>query len=178
MLQQRGGYGQDDSKQGFTIIEVVLVLAIAGLIFLMVFLAIGAAQRAQRDQQRKNQLGTLKSNIDNWRVNHKGNVIDTEAEAENLMMTYFGSQKDPSTGEPYEMEFYMSWSAHADVVVPPVGGVAYIGAHICGSDAEANPSSPESLVTSAPGAEVHTATYYAIIMRLETADQAFCLDNF
>jgi prepilin-type N-terminal cleavage/methylation domain-containing protein len=89
MLQQRGGHSEDDSKQGFTIIEVVLVLAIAGLIFLMVFLAIGAAQRAQRDQLRKNQLGTLKSNIDNWRVNHKGNVIDTETEAENLMMTYF-----------------------------------------------------------------------------------------
>jgi hypothetical protein len=76
------------------------------------------------------------------------------------------------------MEFYMSWSAHADVVLPPVGSVAYIGAHICGSDTEYNPSSPESLVTSAPGAEVHTATYYAIIIRLETADQAFCLDNF
>jgi prepilin-type N-terminal cleavage/methylation domain-containing protein len=34
---------------GFTIIEVVLVLAIAGLIFLIVFLALPALQRSQRD---------------------------------------------------------------------------------------------------------------------------------
>ena len=37
------------NKKGFTIIEVVLVLAIAGLIFLMVFVALPALQRGQRD---------------------------------------------------------------------------------------------------------------------------------
>ena len=40
-----------ENKKGFTIIEVVLVLAIAGLIFLMVFLALPALQRSQRDSQ-------------------------------------------------------------------------------------------------------------------------------
>ena len=40
-------------KTGFTIIEVVLVLAIAGLIFLMIFIALPALQRSQRDTQRK-----------------------------------------------------------------------------------------------------------------------------
>ena len=43
----------DQHKNGFTIIEVVLVLAIAGLIFLMVFIALPALQRSQRDAQRK-----------------------------------------------------------------------------------------------------------------------------
>ena len=38
-----------DNKKGFTIIEVVLVLAIAGLIFAMVFIALPALQRSQRD---------------------------------------------------------------------------------------------------------------------------------
>ena len=37
------------NKKGFTIIEVVLVLAIAGLIFLMVFVALPALQRGQRE---------------------------------------------------------------------------------------------------------------------------------
>ncbi|MBS7346174.1 MAG: type II secretion system protein, partial [Candidatus Sacchiramonaceae bacterium] len=41
-------------KYGFTIIEVVLVLAIAGLIFLVVFIALPALQRNQRDTQREN----------------------------------------------------------------------------------------------------------------------------
>lgn len=42
---------QDHS--GFTIIEVVLVLAIAGLIFMMVFIALPALQRNQRDTKKK-----------------------------------------------------------------------------------------------------------------------------
>ena len=39
-------------KTGFTLIEVVLVLAVAGLIFLMVFLALPALQRSQRDTRK------------------------------------------------------------------------------------------------------------------------------
>ena len=37
------------TRKGFTIIEVVLVLAIAGLIFLMVFVAFPTLQRSYRD---------------------------------------------------------------------------------------------------------------------------------
>jgi len=46
-----------NKESGFTIIEVVLVLAIAGLIFLVVFLALPALQRSQRDSQRRTDLG-------------------------------------------------------------------------------------------------------------------------
>ena len=49
------------TKKGFTIIEVVLVLAIAGLIFLMVFVALPALQRSQRDTQRRDDYAMLQS---------------------------------------------------------------------------------------------------------------------
>ena len=55
-----------DNKKGFTIIEVVLVLAIAGLIFAMVFIALPALQRSQRDQSRKNDTSTVAAAINNW----------------------------------------------------------------------------------------------------------------
>ena len=42
-------------NKGFTIIEVVLVLAIAGLIFLMVFIALPALQSSQRNTQREQE---------------------------------------------------------------------------------------------------------------------------
>ena len=45
-----------NKEKGFTIIEVVLVLAIAGLIFLMVFIARPALQRGQRDTQRRDDV--------------------------------------------------------------------------------------------------------------------------
>ena len=62
------------SKKGFTIIEVVLVLAIAGLIFLMVFIALPALQRSQRDTQRRQDYADLASAISNYTTNNGGNL--------------------------------------------------------------------------------------------------------
>lgn len=61
-------------ENGFTIIEVVLVLAIAGLIFLMVFIALPALQRSQRDTQRKNDLSRMMNAITSYSSNNRGNV--------------------------------------------------------------------------------------------------------
>lgn len=59
-------------ESGFTIIEVVLVLAIAGLIFLMVFIALPALQRSQRDAQRKNDLARLNTALSSYQSNNRG----------------------------------------------------------------------------------------------------------
>jgi prepilin-type N-terminal cleavage/methylation domain-containing protein len=63
-----------NTKKGFTIIEVVLVLAIAGLIFLMVFIALPALQRNQRDTQRKNDLSRIQSAVNSYQANNKGKI--------------------------------------------------------------------------------------------------------
>ena len=59
-----------NSKKGFTIIEVVLVLAIAGLIFLMVFVALPALQRSQRDTQRRNDMSRVDTSLVQYQTNH------------------------------------------------------------------------------------------------------------
>jgi prepilin-type N-terminal cleavage/methylation domain-containing protein len=61
-------------KSGFTIIEVVLVLAIAGLIFLMVFIALPALQRSQRDAQRKNDLSRAETALVSYTSNNRGSL--------------------------------------------------------------------------------------------------------
>ncbi|MDB5166894.1 MAG: hypothetical protein JWN26_39 [Candidatus Saccharibacteria bacterium] len=61
-------------EKGFTIIEVVLVLAIAGLIFLMVFIALPALQRSQRDSARKSEVGTVASAITSYQSNNRGSA--------------------------------------------------------------------------------------------------------
>ena len=60
--------------KGFTIIEVVLVLAIAGLIFLMVFIALPALQRSQRDSARKSEVGTVASAITSYQSNNRNGI--------------------------------------------------------------------------------------------------------
>jgi prepilin-type N-terminal cleavage/methylation domain-containing protein len=65
-----------DGQHGFTIIEVVLVLAIAGLIFLMVFLALPALQRSQRNTARKQDVGIVASAINSYSSDNKGKLPD------------------------------------------------------------------------------------------------------
>ena len=62
------------SKKGFTIIEVVLVLAIAGLIFLMVFIAFPALQRGQRDTQRRDDMARFASQLAQYQANNYSKV--------------------------------------------------------------------------------------------------------
>lgn len=59
------------TKKGFTIIEVVLVLAIAGLIFLMVFVALPALQRSQRDTARRNDMSRVDTSLIQYQTNNQ-----------------------------------------------------------------------------------------------------------
>lgn len=64
----------EGAKGGFTIIEVVLVLAIAGLIFLMVFLAYPALRRSQQDSQRQRDVGNLMAQVQKYQQNNNGRL--------------------------------------------------------------------------------------------------------
>ena len=65
-----------NDKKGFTIIEVVLVLAIAGLIFLMVFVALPALQRSQRDTSRRNDLSRVDTSLVQYQTNHSNQTVN------------------------------------------------------------------------------------------------------
>ena len=67
------------NKKGFTIIEVVLVLAIAGLIFMMVFIALPALQRSQRDTQRSNDIARVQTALNQYQANNRGAIPSTES---------------------------------------------------------------------------------------------------
>lgn len=102
--------------KGFTIIEVSLVLAIAGLIFLMIFIALPALQRQQRDTARKEDITALISAVKKYQTNNRGALPDDSSAStrwEKFVSDYLDSGfEDPSTGERYEL------------VVQPCGGVS------------------------------------------------------
>ena len=64
-------------KSGFTIIEVVLVLAIAGLIFAMVFIALPALNQSQRNTQRKRDAAQLVTAMQQWFTHNSSSVTDS-----------------------------------------------------------------------------------------------------
>lgn len=99
------------SKKGFTIIEVVLVLAVAGLIFLMVFIALPALQRSQRDTQRRNDYGMLSAAITSYSASNGGKLYRlaqassrTEQKCEYLNpQTYINAEGEDPDGYIYQL---------------------------------------------------------------------------
>lgn len=64
-------------ESGFTIIEVLIVLAIAGLIMLVVFLAVPALQRNSRNTQYRNEASRLLGAYNETSANNAGAVLTT-----------------------------------------------------------------------------------------------------
>lgn len=116
------------SKEGFTIIEVVLVLAIAGLIFLMVFIALPALQRSQRDTQRRDDMARFMSQLNQYQANNSGKVPSDLADANTdgkkvakyndpFIAQYLKAGgdtfQDPSTGSDYKVVKFIACTSSA-----------------------------------------------------------------
>lgn len=61
-------------EQGFTIIEVLIVLAIAALIFLIVFLAVPALNRNSRNNAIKHDAANILSAVQTFESNNNGQL--------------------------------------------------------------------------------------------------------
>ena len=63
-----------NQNRGFTIIEVMIVLTIAGLILLIVFLAVPALQRNSRNTQRKADVEAALAAVSEFASNNSGAI--------------------------------------------------------------------------------------------------------
>lgn len=86
-------------KSGFTIIEVALVLAIAGMILLLAFIAIPGLQRSQRDSRRKDDMMKLADSIKKFQSNNNRGALPNATQLEeNVLNSFLGGSnnfKDP-----------------------------------------------------------------------------------
>lgn len=104
-------------RSGFTIIEVLIVLAVAGLILLIVFLAVPALQRAARNTQRKNDVSAIGSAISNYIDNNGGNLpIQISDKGTNQLLVGTGAGNNFETAK---LGFYTTagtgaWSGSRD----------------------------------------------------------------
>ena len=60
------------NQKGFTLIEVILVLAIGGLIFLLAFLAFQQVQRNRRDTQRRSDVARAAAAFNDLKADNPG----------------------------------------------------------------------------------------------------------
>jgi prepilin-type N-terminal cleavage/methylation domain-containing protein len=110
---------RDSHKHAFTIIEVVLVLAIAGLIFLMVFIALPALQRSRHEEQKRSDMRLLVDAITRSYANTKrypNNTSELRALAQEYL-DFPGTDAVPQNGETFvDMEMgvgYRLWAQNA-----------------------------------------------------------------
>ena len=61
-------------QKGFTIIEVMIVLAIAGLILVVVLIAVPQLQRNQRNEARRSILARISTEVSNYSGNNNGQL--------------------------------------------------------------------------------------------------------
>ena len=90
------------SNKGFTIIEVVLVLAIAGLIFLMVFVALPRLQVSQRDTQRRDDVAAVATAITQYQSNNGGKLPSNATSFGSQYLSKNGAFIDPN-GDSYRI---------------------------------------------------------------------------
>jgi prepilin-type N-terminal cleavage/methylation domain-containing protein len=76
-------------QEGFTIIEVLIVLAIAALILLIVFLAVPALQRNARNSQRKSDAANIGTAVVNFASNSNGSLPSALATGPDTKSVYF-----------------------------------------------------------------------------------------
>lgn len=150
-----------DYTQGYTLIEIVLVLALAGLIMVMVFLTVSQAQKTRRDFQRKRDLSAFVAGVAKFSTNNSGKIPSNQAELNIVEQDYASNAKDPSSGQNYN-DVFRSISVNHDTPdvgrgpgVPAVGSIYFQSGHRC-----ADPS-----VTSDPieGNDLSTEKFVAWI---------------
>lgn len=89
-------------KKGFTIIEVVLVLAIGGLIFLMGMMAFSYLSVTQRDSARRENVLAVIAAIKSYQTDHRGALPSGgEKGWEDALAPYLGSDFVDPDGSDY-----------------------------------------------------------------------------
>jgi len=84
------------SNAGFTIIEVLIVLAIVGLIMLIVFLAVPRLQRNAHNTQQRNDVAALLSGWTEF-VNNNGGTTPVTWDSTNTEFKASGSGGNPAS---------------------------------------------------------------------------------
>lgn len=145
-------------KKGFTIIEVILVLAIAGLIFLMVFIALPALQRSQRDAQRKDDLARIKVAVTNYTSSNRGNIPTSAEQLASFKSKYLGHENEYT--DPQGGDYIFKYDPNGRVT--QIGEIVYANGRVCGNDGEVAPGKTRD---------------YALLVKLESQEVPFCLDS-
>ena len=168
------------TKRGFTIIEVVIVLAIAGLIFSIVLWALPNLQKNQRDNSRQQIANNLEANLTQHATNLNGSYPATAPEFATFLNTFYECTVTPVSGSALDTScnltdpkgaFTWTWT---DQTASGEAAIMTSATAVGSLRTLRNAKCSDTTIGSVAGAQ-GTRTY-ALMVKLENG-LAYCVDN-
>ena len=145
-----------NKQNGFTLIEVVLVLAIGALIILMALLAFNGASRSRRDTARANLAGQIQASVEQAASNTDGVYPDPTATNGFPALKTQNAWKDPKTGAA---------GVTAGSTAPSTVGIVYVRGGTCTN------------ATTLGAVDTTNTSVYAVVYRQEGSNAIVCKSN-
>ena len=123
--------------KGFTLIEVVLVLAIAGLIFMMVFFTLPTVLANQRDTERRDNVLTFIQRLKDFQSNNNRGALPTMNSGASQEVTRKTAKSEPSGIKDTWPAFYRDY--FDDVFTDPIGDNYKLMIGYCDNNTYSNP---------------------------------------
>lgn len=169
-------------SNGFTIIEVLIVLSIVGLILLIVFLAVPSAMRSYRNYSRKHYAEYIAGLLDEYKSLSGHFVYDGTGGKPDERCTFINSMLQSgvsctndagkncqySSLSRYDICFHPRFTAHS--YMPPLDEMSIAFGHICNT-----PLRNDGTTNPIMGNDTNI-NQFAIWIKLESAP-SFCVDN-
>lgn len=109
------------SKNGFTVLEVMFVLAIAGIILMLVLQAIPMLMRNSRNNRRKQDVSVVLEAISHWELNNSGDMpswpTDNFMQYSASKLSYYDtSNLTVTAGDPHNTLYYKPGITNVDAL--------------------------------------------------------------
>lgn len=158
-------YRKTTEGHGFTIIEVILVLAIAGLIFLMVFIALPALQKGQRDAQRKQDLSRVSVQMQSYLQSTRGAAPNSADALGNFVRGFLKGSDNVTAGDDYTDPNGNQYTVRYQIKPSDVGQIGYYSKSKC------DVTTDEGIVSS------NAARDFAFTIKLENQNAPYCIGS-
>jgi len=156
---------------GFTIIEVLIVLAIVGLIMVIVFLVVPTAQQQTRNHGRKAITEQVAAAMDEYKSSYN-RYPETDTEAQYFFDTFLKNIPDTYT---------MKWESGGGAdhsYIPEFDTVKIAAEHWCNKYGDGN-NATDPIAGTIPA---HRKNRFVVYTILEPEDSSnprfFCIDNY
>lgn len=151
---------------GFTIIEILIVLSIAGLILVVVLLAVPNAQRNTRNHARKEFVEAVGSQLEQYYADHHA-YPSTPAEGAQFVAGYLADIKGYQ-----DAEFWPTGHSHS--YVPPLDTTAVQYGHWCNRYGDGDNATDPIAGTDI---DLHQFVVWTALEPVPATPTVYCVDN-